>query len=162
MRHLAQAVSVLALTLAACSTATSTEQLAACGDACEATQKTFGMANRNVHDAVERTFTSDGEKYTLVRFEYGDTEECDLFGNCSYSVYCGFVVGGKDFPLEVTWMTDADELFDPAIYCEDGELEGCELPGQTLAILEDEAFEEWVYETDPEDDILVDCFAEYW
>jgi hypothetical protein len=133
-----------------------------CGDACEATAKQLGLADRNVHHRREKTFTSDGVAYTLVRFEYGDTEECDAFGACAYSTYCGFRVDGKDFPLEVSWVTDADALFDPAEYCEDGELLGCELPGQTLPILDDPDFEDWIYETDPDTDVLVDCFADYW
>jgi hypothetical protein len=133
-----------------------------CGDTCKKTEKTFGLEQRTVHDARQKTFTSDGVTYTLVRVEYGDTQECDVFGDCSYSTYCGFIVDGKDYPLEVSWVSDEDALFDPAQYCEDGELEGCELPGQTLAILDDEDFEDWMYETDPDDDVLVDCFADYW
>jgi hypothetical protein len=133
-----------------------------CGDACEAAEKTLGLAERHVHHRREKTFTADGVAYTLVRFEYGDTEECDLAGDCSYSTYCGFRVDNKDFPLEVSWVTDEDALFDPAEYCEDGELLGCELPGQALPILEDPDFEAWIYETDPDDDVLVDCFADYW
>jgi hypothetical protein len=102
--------------------------------------------------------------YTLARVEYGDTPECDPLDeeSCWYSTYCGFVVDAVDYPLEVYWVTDADALFDPAEFCEDGELEGCELPGQTLPVLDDEAFETWMYETDPDEEILVDCFADYW
>lgn len=135
-----------------------------CSD-CTSTEESFGLRQRTVHDARSKTFHGeDGLSYTLVRVEYGETPECSVWDDedCWYSTYCGFVVDNVDFPLEVYWVTEADALFDPALYCEDGELEGCELPGQTLPILEDELFEEWMYETDPDDDILVDCFAEYW
>ncbi|HWO21045.1 MAG TPA: hypothetical protein VNO30_19895 [Kofleriaceae bacterium] len=168
MHRLAPVLLVLALALASsgCSWIEDVTGLGAgddaCGDACEATEKALGLADRNVHHRREKTFTSDGVAYTLVRFEYGDTEECDDLGDCSYSTYCGFRVDGKDFPLEVSWVTDADALFDPAEYCEDGELAGCELPGQTLPILDDPDFEDWMYETDPDADVLVECFADYW
>ncbi len=131
----------------------------------ENTEEAFGLTERTVHDARAKTFHGeDGLSYTLVRVEYGDTKECSDFDDedCWYSTYCGFVVDNTDFPLEVYWVTDADALFDPALYCEDGDIEGCDLPGAELPILEDELFEEWMYETDPDDDILVDCFAEYW
>ena len=36
------------------------------------------------------------------------------------------------------------------------------LPGQKLPILDDPDFEDWVYETDPDHDVLVECFADYW
>ncbi len=65
-------------------------------------------------------------------------------------------------PLEVHRVTEADARFDPAVYCEDGELDGCDLPGSELPILEDEAFVQPVLETDPEDVVLVDCFADSW
>lgn len=144
--------------------------VAACSDDSEdtptaSTEEAFGLTERTVHDARAKTFPGeDGVEYTLVRVEYGDTPECSVWDDedCWYSTYCGFVVDNTDYPLEVYWVTEADVLFDPAIYCEDGDIEGCELPGQTLPILEDELFEEWMYETDPDDDILVDCFAEYW
>ena len=149
MRHLA----ALALAFAACSD----EKDPAVGEA-------LGLSQRTVHDLRTKDFVSEGVTYTLVRVEYGDTPECSLLDDedCWYSTYCGFVVAQVDYPLEVYWVTDADALFDPAAFCEDGELEGCELPGQTLPVLEDEAFEAWMYETDPDDEILVDCFADYW
>jgi hypothetical protein len=149
MRHLA-----LALLLAtACS-----------DDEAPATGESIGLSERTVHDLQTKDFVSEGVTYTLVRVEYGDTPECSLADDedCWYSTYCGFVVDQLDYPLEVYWVSDADALFDPALYCEDGELEGCELPGQTLPVLEDDDFEAWMYETDPDEDILVDCFADYW
>jgi hypothetical protein len=145
--------------------------LAACTDddastaAPDSTEEAFGLTERTVHDARAKTFPGeDGVSYTLVRVEYGDTKECSDWDDedCWYSTYCGFVVDDTDYPLEVYWVTDEDVLFDPALYCEDGDIEGCTLPGSELPILEDELFEEWMYETDPDDDILVDCFAEYW
>jgi hypothetical protein len=166
MHRLAPALLALALTACASLEGDSDHSdhaaAATCGDACKATEEAFGLDQRTVHHAHQQTFTSGGVAYTLVRVEYGDTEECDLAGDCSYSTYCGFVVDGKPYPLEVSWVTDEDALFDPAQYCEGGELAGCELPGQTLPILDDEDFEDWIYDTDPEDDPLVECFADYW
>ena len=166
MRRLVTARSA-ALALAAALAAVATLGLSACsstdGDSDdEATTQKLGLKDRTVHDYKEKVFKADGVEYTLVRIEYGDTEECDLFGDCSYSTYCGFLVDGKEYPLEVSWVSDADALFDPAEYCEDGELAGCELPGQTLPILDDPDFEDWVYDTDPDENVLADCFADYW
>jgi hypothetical protein len=167
MHRLAPAL--LALALTACSVVDSIEShlglddgSGSCGDGCKATEKNFGLEDRTVHDYKEKTFTSGGTQYTLVRVEYGKTEDCDPLGDCSYSTYCGFRVGDKDYPLEVSWVTDEDRLFDPAEYCEGGELEGCELPGQALPILDDPDFEDWIYDTDPDEDVLADCFADYW
>lgn len=158
MHRLAPALFTLALTACAYLDGDSDD----CGDTCKATEEKLGLAERTVHDFREKTFPSDGVDYTLIRVEYGETEACDLLGACRYSTYCGFIVDGKDFPLEVSWVSDEDALFDPSAYCEDGELEGCELPGQALPILDDEDFEAWVYETDPDEDALVECFADYW
>src|SRR5690348_4338496 len=98
---LALAAAALAAALPACS---STD-----GDADdEATTQKLGLKDRTVHDYKEKAFKSDGVEYTLVRIEYGDTEECDLSGDCSYSTYCGFLVDGKEYPLEVSWVSDAD------------------------------------------------------
>ena len=141
--------------------------LASC-DSCTSTDQAFGLTERTVHDARSKTFLDEaGVAYTLVRVEYGDTPECSDPDSgddedCWYSTYCGFIVDNTDSPLEVHWVTDADALFDPALYCEDGDLETCDLPGSELPILDDAAFEDWLYETDPEDVVLVDCFAEYW
>lgn len=163
MHRLAPALcALLALALSACDALEGRSESESCGDSCQKTGEKLGLKDRKVHAYAEKTFTSDGEDYTLIRVEYGDTEECDLFDDCSYSTYCGFRVGGDDFPLEVSWVSDEDQLFDPEAYCEDGDLESCELPGARLPIMEDEDFETWVYETDPEDEILVDCFADYW
>ena len=157
------ALFLLALGLAACKD----DPIDSC-EGCATTEEAFGLTERTVHDARAKTFHGeDGTSYTLVRVEYGDTPECSAWSDedeedCWYSTYCGFVVDDTDFPLEVYWISEEDILFDPALYCEDGEIEGCELPGQTLPILEDEAFEDWMYETDPEDDVLVECFADYW
>jgi hypothetical protein len=160
MHRLAPAL--LTLALSACAYLEGDSDSDSCGDACKSTQAKFGLDERSVHQYDEKTFVAGGVSYTLVRVEYGDTEECDLFGDCWYSTYCGFLVDGENYPLEVSWVSDEDALFEVSQYCEDGELEGCELPGQTLPILEDEAFEDWVYETDPDEEPLVECFAEYW
>ena len=85
---------------------------ASCGDACKVAEDQLGLVGRTIHHLHEKTFKADGVAYTLVRVEYGDTEECDLFGDCWYSTYCGFVVDGQQLPLEVSWVTDEDALFD--------------------------------------------------
>lgn len=161
MTHRLALFALLALGLAGCK---DDDALASC-DSCGTTDEAFGLTERTVHDARSKTFEdADGVAYTLIRVEYGDTKECSETDDedCWYSTYCGFTVENTEFPLEVYWVTEADALFDPAVYCEDGDLEGCDLPGSELPILEDEAFEDWMYETDPEEDVLVDCFAEYW
>jgi hypothetical protein len=132
-----------------------------CGGTCETTQTKYKLDERTVHDFTSKKFVSEGIAYTLLRVEYGDTPECDDEDDCSYSTYCGFVVENVDFPLEVEWNTDADVLFDAAQYCNDGEIDGCDLPGWELPIFDDEAFDEWIWDTDPDDDILLDCFSEY-
>jgi hypothetical protein len=131
-----------------------------CGGTCAATEEKFKLSERTVHDFASQKFVAEGITYTLLRVEYGDTPECDEDDDCTYSTYCGFVVDKVDFPLEVEWVADADVLFDAAEYCEDGELEGCELPGWELPIFEDEAFDEWMWETDSDDDILIECFLD--
>jgi hypothetical protein len=161
MHRLAPAL--LVLLLSACSAlGLDDEGSESCGDTCKTTQKRLGLSERTVHHAHQKTFESAGTTYTAVRVEYGDTEECDIFGDCSYSTYCGFVVDEKDYPLEVHWVSDEDALFDPAEVCEDGELEGCELPGYSLPIFDDEEFIDWVYDTDPDEEPLADCFADVW
>lgn len=159
MTHRLALFALLALGVAACK-----DDDEVC-DGCSSTAEAFGLTERTVHDARARTFHGeDGVSYTLVRVEYGDTPECSELDDedCWYSTYCGFVVDNQDFPLDVYWVTDADALFDPAQFCEDGELDGCDLPGSQLPILEDEDFEDWMWETDPDDDVLVDCLADYW
>lgn len=155
MRHLALAL----LLCAACS-----NDQAVCEDTCKSTSESFGLTDRTLHDARTKDFVADGVTYTLIRLEYGDTPECSDVddSDCHYSTYCGWVVDGIDYPLEVDYVSEADALFDPAIYCDDGDLDGCELPGQLLPVLDDEDFEDWMYETDPDDDKLVDCFSDYY
>jgi hypothetical protein len=157
------ALALLALQLIACEAlGLDDSESESCGDTCKTSQKRLGLTDRTIHHSHQKTFSSEGKSYTLIGVEYGDTEDCDTFGDCSYSTYCGFVADGKDYPLEVTWVTDADALFDPAEYCEDGELEGCELPGYSLPIVEDEDFLDWVYDVDPEEDPLGECVANIW
>ena len=159
MHRLAPAVlTLLTLGFAACSGSDSSDA--------PKTGTAYGMSERTVRDARSKDFVAadDGVTYTLIRVEYGDTPECSAWDDtdCWYSTYCGFVVASQDYPLEVNWVTDADALFDPAMYCENGDLEGCELPGQTLPILEDDDFNSWMYDTDAAYYNLFDCFADYW
>lgn len=129
-----------------------------------ATESSLGLDGRTIRDHRSKKFEADGKVYELVRYEYGETEACDDFDlDCSYSWYCGFVVDNVDYPLEFLWVTDADRLPAVEALCRDPD-DGltCDLPGRDLAVLDDEDFETWMYETDPDDDILVDCFADYW
>jgi hypothetical protein len=124
----------------------------ACDGACAKPDAKYGIADRTVHSVRERTFDGfDGERYTLVRVEFGETAVCDVFDeNCTYSVYCGFVVGGEEYPVYGDFVTDADVLFD-----EDADLTGLDLP-----IFDDEDFDTWLWDTDVDDDILIACFDE--
>jgi hypothetical protein len=124
-----------------------------CDGACETTDAKYGISQRTVHSVDQQTFDAyDGLGYTLVRVEYGDVEECDAFDeDCSFSVYCGFIVEGEEYPVYGDFVTDEDVLFD-----EVGGLTGYDLP-----IFDDEDFDEWLWETDSEDDILVECFDDY-
>ena len=123
-----------------------------CDDACKTIETQYALNQRTIHAVDQKAFESEGATYTLLRIEYGDTEECDVFDeDCSYSTYCGFVVGGKDYPLDFYFVTDEDALFD-----EDTELTGYDLP-----IFDDEDFDEWLWETDSEDEVLIECFADY-
>jgi hypothetical protein len=126
---------------------------ASCDGACKTTDAKYGITGRTVHAVDQEQFSAfDGKTYTLVRVEYGDTEECDAFDEaCSYSVYCGFIVDGEEYPVYGDFVTDEDVLFD-----EDEGLTGYDLP-----IFDDEAFDEWLWETDSEDDILIECFDDY-
>lgn len=157
-------LALLVITLTASAACSKDDDSCTDNASCQVTEQKYGLTERTLRDARTKDFVSEGITYTLVRVEYGDTPECSYWDedDCTYSWYCGWVVDNQDYPLEVYWITDADVLFDPSIYCEDGEIEGCELPGQVLPILDDEEFETWMYDTDPDDDILVDCFADYW
>lgn len=120
-----------------------------CDGACETTDAKYGIAGRTIHAVDQKTWDAfDGRSYTLVRVEFGDTEECDAFDeDCGYSVYCGFVVGGQEYPVYGDFVADEDVLFD------DDELTGLDLP-----IFDDEDFDDWLWETDASDDLLVECF----
>jgi hypothetical protein len=145
-------------------TGCSSDDAPTCNDTCKTTSQKLNLteANTTIHDQGAKTFTAEGVDYTLVRVEYGDTQECDIFDNCSYSTYCGFVVDNQDYPIEVNWVSDADALFDVSQFCPDGDLDTCDLPGASLPIMDDPDFEDWVYDTDPDEDKLVDCFADYY
>ena len=121
-----------------------------CDGACETTDAKYGISQRTIHTVDERTFDAyDGLDYTLVRVEFGETEECDAFDEyCSFSVYCGFIVAGEEYPVYGDFVTDEDVLFD----------EVYDLTGYDLAIFDDEDFDEWLWETDSEDDVLIECF----
>lgn len=122
-----------------------------CDGACKTTDAKYGITQRTIRAVDQATFDAAGAKYTLVRVEYGDVEECDAFDeDCGYSVYCGFVVGGEEYPVYGYFVTDADVLFD-----EDDDLTGHDLP-----IFDDEDFDEWLWDTDSEDDILIECFED--
>jgi hypothetical protein len=118
------------------------------------------FAARQVRREDRRRFRAAGEAYDLVRIEYGAAPTCDGAGDCSYSVYCGFVVGGRHYPLEVDWASEADALFDLATVCADGDVSDCELPGERLAIVDDEAFEAWAWEVDPDAEVIGECVDE--
>lgn len=143
-------------------TGCSADPTSSCGDTCKTTEQTLGLSTATIHDQSSATFDSAGTSYTLVRVEYGDTQECDILDNCYYSTYCGWVSAGVDYPLAVNFVSDADALFDITQYCPDGDLDTCDLPGAQLPIMDDPDFEDWVYNTDPEDDSTVDCLADYW
>jgi hypothetical protein len=146
MRHCLFAL--FALALVACSD----DDKASCDGACKTTESKYALNERTIHAVDEKSWDADGVKYTLLRVEYGDTEECDAFDeDCGYSYYCGFVVDGADYPVDFYFVTDDDALFD-----EDEEPTGYDLP-----IFDDDAFDEWLWETDDEDDILIECFSDY-
>lgn len=139
--------------------------VAACSDddrcrgvACQVAESKYGLGDRTIRHAAERTFVTDaGEAYTLLRIEYGDTLECDELDDedCRYSTYCAFVLDGVDYPLDASFVTDEDALFDLDEYCTDL---GCDMPAYDLAIFDDDAFDEWLWDTEEEDDILASCF----
>jgi hypothetical protein len=153
---------IAALLLAGC---TDDKHDCSSNDACKTTEKEFGLDSRTVRDARTKAFDSDGTTYTLVRVEYGDTQECDELDdtNCWYSTYCGWVANNQDSPLSYYWVTDADALFTPAdIGCDEASVDDCTLPGEDLPVMDDPDLEDWVYNTDPDEDPLVDCFADFW
>jgi hypothetical protein len=127
------------------------------GPGCEVADSKYGLGDRTIRDAREKTFTAAEGAYTVVRIEYGYTLECDELDDedCSYSTYCAIVYGGQDYPLDAYFVTDEDVLFDLDEYCYAGV---CDMPAYELAVFDDEAFGEWLDETDPEDDILASCF----
>lgn len=111
--------------------------LAACKDDEASTGASYGIADSII--AVDRrTFTAfDGNAYTLARVEYG-----------ANSVYCSFTVGGEEYPIYADFQTDEDVLFD----------EDEDLTGWDLAIFDDEDFDAWMWDTDADDDVLIECF----
>lgn len=147
----AHAMVLLVLLTAACS------DDEPCRGACKVAESKYGLGDRTVHGAREKTFTTADGAYTVVRIEYGDTQECDEVDDedCSYSTYCSIVFGGQDFPLDANFVTDEDALFDLDEYCTAGV---CEMPAYELAVFDDDAFDAWLEETEPEDDVLASCF----
>jgi hypothetical protein len=146
MRHVLLALIPLLLLAVGCSDDDS------CDGACVVAGAKYNISDRTVHDVDQRTFDAFGEKYTLVRVEFGDTQECDDFDeNCYYSLYCGFIVGGEEYPVYGDFVSDEDVLFD-----EDADLTGLDLP-----IFDDDDFDDWLWETDSEDDPLIECFEDY-
>jgi hypothetical protein len=123
---------------------------------CKTVEAKYRLGDRTIRDTGERTFVAEDGTYTLVRFEYGTTPECDdADENCSYSTYCAFVTGGVDYPLSATFVSDEDALFDLDDYCTDL---GCDMPADDLAIFDDEAFEDWLWDADEDTDVLASCF----
>ena len=147
MRHALLATFAVILFAAGCKDSDS------CDGACKTTDAKYGMNDRSVHAVDQHTFAGfDGLDYTLVRVEYGNVETCDAFDeNCSFSVYCGFIVSGEEYPVYGDFVTDEDVLFD----------EDYDLTGLDLAIFDDDEFDDWLYDTDVEDDILIECFDGY-
>jgi hypothetical protein len=113
------------------------ERSDSCSGACETTDAKYGIGDRAIIAVDQRGFAYDGFDYTLVRIEYG-----------AESVYCGFIVGGEEYPVYADFQVDEDVLFD-----EDEDLSGLDLP-----IFDDEDFDAWLWETDVDDDILIECF----
>jgi hypothetical protein len=120
--------------LAACS-----KDDSSCDGACGTAGSKYSISN--IHAVDQKSFPAfDGNTYTLVRVEFGGDEE-------EASVYCGFVVGGEEYPVYADFVTDEDVLFDEY-----------DLTGLDLPIFDDDAFDEWYWETDSDDDILIECF----
>jgi len=128
-------------------------------DVCRTTEQKYAVQEHPLHSSLARDFTADGVTYTLVRFEFGNTQLCEGWDgeDCHYSLYCGFVVEGVDYPTEIDFITEEDYLFDPAQYCGEDDVADCDLPGYELAIADDDDFVDWAYDTDPDEDPLADC-----
>ena len=123
-----------------------------CDGACATTASKYGIANGTIRDVQQRTFEAFDDNYTLVRIEFGNVQECDEFDeNCYYSLYCGFIVGGEEYPVHGDFVSDEDVLFD----------EDYDLTGLDLEIFEDDDFDSWLWDTDSEDDVLIECFEDY-
>lgn len=146
-----------AIVLIALLTACSDDDGPCATSACKAAETKYGLGDRAIRDTAERTFVTEGGTYTLVRFEYGNTPECDDLDeeDCSYSTYCAFVVDGVDYALSANFVSEEDELFNLDDYCTDL---GCDMPADGLAILDDEAFEDWLWDADEDTDVLASCF----
>ncbi len=113
-----------------------------CDGACKTADTKYSISD--IHAVDQKSFAAfDGNTYTLVRVEFGGDEE-------EYSVYCGFTVGNDEYPVFADFVTDEDALFD-----EDADLTGLDLP-----IFDDKAFDAWFWDTDSEDDILIECFED--
>jgi hypothetical protein len=128
-------------------------------DTCRTTEQKYAVEDHPLHSSLAKDFVSDGKTYTLVRFEFGNTMLCEGWDgeDCHYSLYCGFVVDGVDYPTEIDFITPEDALFDIAQYCGADDIEDCDLPGYDLAITDDDDFIDWAYDTDPDIDPLADC-----
>ena len=123
-----------------------------CDGACATTDAKYGISDRKIHAVDQKTFEAFDESYTLVRVEFGNVQECDEFDeNCYYSLYCGFIVGGEEYPVYGDFVTDEDVLFD----------EDYDLTGLDLEIFDDDDFDDWLWDTDSEDDVLIECFEDY-
>src|SRR6188508_371706 len=105
MRHVLLALIPLLLLAVGCGDDDS------CDGACATTATKYGITS-TIHDVQQRTFEAFDESYTLVRIEYGNVQECDEYDDCYYSLYCGFIVGGEEYPVYGDFVSDEDVLFD--------------------------------------------------
>lgn len=80
----AHAMIVLILLLLVLTTARSDDEVCR-SEVCRVAEAKYGLGDRTIRDAREKTFATDDGPYTLVRIEYGDTLECDELDdeNCS-------------------------------------------------------------------------------
>ena len=134
MRHVLLALIPLLLLAIGCGDGDS------CDGACATTDAKYGISERKIHAVDQRSWDAFDEKYTLVRVEFG-----------ADSLYCGFIVGGEEYPVYGDFTVDEDVLFD----------EDWDLTGLDLAIFDDDDFDDWLWETDSEDDALIECFEDY-